>query len=238
VNPAVSIAIPARNEQRYVGACIQSLLESARIAGVPIEIVVALNRCTDRTREVAEGLGARCVVEDAKCIAAVRNAAVRATTAPYVITIDADSRVKPGSISSVLRKLHSGGFVGGGSAITPDRLSLGIVCSLAVLAPHVMRLGVSAGMFWLERKTFDALGGFDETLFSAEDLDFAVRLKRHGRVLGLRYGTLWKDGIVTSCRKFDLFGDWYLFRNPGLVRTLLQGKSRSAADGFYYDVER
>ena len=93
-------------------------------------------------------------------------------------------------------------------------------------------------MFWLERKTFDAIGGFDETLLSAEDLDFAVRLKRHGLDRGLRYGTLWRDGIITSCRKFDLFGDWYLFRNPALVRALLQGKSRSAADGFYYDVER
>ena len=233
MNAALSIAIPARNEERYIGTCIRSVHESARIAGVPIEVVVALNRCTDRTREVAEDLGARCVVEDAKC-----NAAVRATSAPYLITVDADSRVKPGAISSVLRRLHGGRFVGGGSAITPDRLSLGIVCSLAVLAPHILRRGVSAGMFWLERKTFDALGGFDETLLSAEDLDFAVRLKRHGLDRGLRYGTLWRGGIITSCRKFDLFGDWYLFRNPALVRALLQGKSRSAADGFYYDVER
>lgn len=188
MNATLSIAIPAHNEERYIGTCIRSVHESARIAGVPIEVVVALNRCTDRTREVAEDLGARCVVEDAKCIAAVRNAAVRGTSAPYVITVDADSRVKPGSISSVLRRLHSGRFVGGGSAITPDRLSLGIVCSLAVLAPHVLRLGVSAGMFWLERRTFDAIGGFDDTLFSAEDLDFAVRLKRHGLDRGLRYG--------------------------------------------------
>lgn len=238
MNPALSIAIPARNEERYIGTCIRSVHESARIAGVPIEVVVALNRCTDRTRQVAEDLGARCVVEDAKCIAAVRNAAVRATTAPYIVTVDADSRVKPGAISSVLRRLHCGQFVGGGSAIAPERLSLGIVCSLAVLVPHLLRLRVSAGMFWFERKTFDALGGFDESLLSAEDLDFAVRLKRHGRLHGLRYSTLWKDGIVTSCRKFDTFGDWYLFRHPGLVRTLLQGKNRSAADGFYYDVER
>jgi glycosyltransferase involved in cell wall biosynthesis len=238
MSPTVSVAIPAHNEERFIASCIQSVLDSARRTGTPTEVVVALNRCTDRTREVAEHLGAQCVVEDTKCIAAVRNAAVRATTAPYVITVDADSRVKPGAISSVLRNLRSGRFVGGGSAITPERLSLGIVCSLAVVAPHLLRRRVSAGMFWFERSTFDALGGFDDTLFSAEDLDFAVRLKRHGRSCGLRYGTIWKDGIITSCRKFDAFGDWYLFRNPQLVRALVQGKSRSAADGFYYDVER
>lgn len=238
MKPTISVAIPAYNEERFIGPCIQSVLESARIAAIPAEVVVALNRCTDRTREVAERLGARCVIEDAKCIAAVRNAAVRGTTAPYLITVDADSRVKPGSISSVLRSLRSGRYIGGGAAITPERLSLGIVCSLAALAPHVLRRRVSAGMFWLERSNFNALGGFDEALLSAEDLDFAIRLKRLGKVHGLRYGTLWRDGITTSCRKFDMFGDWYLFRNPKLVRALVQGNSRSAADGFYYDVER
>ncbi|MFM7117479.1 MAG: glycosyl transferase family 2, partial [Planctomycetota bacterium] len=64
------------------------------------------------------------------------------------------------------------------------------------------------------------------------------RLKRYGKERGLRYGTLWRDGITTSCRKFDQFGDWYLFRNPQLVRSLIKGKDRSAADGFYYDIDR
>jgi glycosyltransferase involved in cell wall biosynthesis len=238
MTPTVAVAIPAHNEAAYIGACIRSVQESAAIASVPLEIVVALNRCTDSTQAIAQQLGARCVNEDKKCIAAVRNAAVRATSAPYVVTIDADSQAKPGTVAAVVRNLRRGKFIGGGSAITPERLSLGIVCSLAVVVPYVVRRGVSAGMFWFERPTFDAIGGFDETLLSAEDLDFGVRLKRHGRTLGLRYGTIWRDGIVTSCRKFDKFGDWYLVRNPRLVRDLLKGSSRSAADDFYYDVER
>jgi glycosyltransferase involved in cell wall biosynthesis len=124
MTPAIAVAIPAHNEEAFIGACIRSVLDSARYAAASIEITVALNRCSDRTQEIAQQLGARCVVEDRKCIAAVRNAAVGASTAPYVVTIDADSCANQGAISSIIRHLDSGRFIGGGSAITPERLSI------------------------------------------------------------------------------------------------------------------
>ena len=93
-------------------------------------------------------------------------------------------------------------------------------------------------MFWLKRETFEELGGFDESLLSVEDFDFAIRLKRYGKSRGLRYGTLRCAVVRTSCRKFDQFGDWYLFRNPRLVKLIFSGRNRKAADGFYYEVRR
>jgi hypothetical protein len=65
-----------------------------------------------------------------------------------------------------------------------------------------------------------------------QGLDFALRLKALGRARGQRYRTIWRNGIMTSCRKFDEFGDWYLFRNPRLVRSIFSGKDRVAADLF------
>ena len=118
--PTISVAIPAHDEEKFLGACIQSGQDAARRAATSIEVVVALNRCTDRTRDIAERLGARCVVEDAKCIASVRNAAVRASTAPYVITVDADSRVKPGAISSgMARQKACATALSGGTESSP-----------------------------------------------------------------------------------------------------------------------
>jgi glycosyltransferase involved in cell wall biosynthesis len=235
---ALSIAIPAHNEEACIGRCIDSVLTSASVAGASVEVVVALNRCTDRTGPIAESRGARCVAEDSKCIASVRNTGVRSTSSNNVATLDADSWMHPRTIREVLRRLSNPGFVGGGSVIWPERLSLGILCSLAVVAPYVISRGVSAGMFWFRREAFDVLSGFDERMFTGEDLDFAVRLKRLGRQRGLRYGTIWSAGITTSCRKFDHFGDWHLFRNPALVRSLVGGRSRMDADAFYYDLER
>ena len=238
MKPALSVAIPAHNEEKYIGRCIESIVASANFAAESVEVVVALNRCNDRTQQIAESLGARCVADDTKCIAAVRNAAVRAASASAVATLDADSWMAPQTVSAVLAHVHQPRYVGGGAVIWPERVSIGIVFSALAIAPYLIKRGVSAGMFWFMRETFEAVGGFDESLVSIEDVDFAERLKAFGQARGKRYGTLWRHGITTSCRKFDTFGDWYLFRNPRLVKELFEGTNRRAADHFYYDVER
>lgn len=238
MKPVLSIAIPAHNEERYIARCIGSIASSAQTAGQPVEIVVALNRCTDRTQQIAESLGARCVVNDTKCIAAVRNSAVRATTTSAIATLDADSWMSSHTVSEILKRISDNRFIGGGAALWPERVSIGILFSLLMVAPYVISRGVSAGMFWFSREAFEAVGGFDESLVSAEDVDFGLRLKAHGRTCGRQYGTIHRHGITTSCRKFDQFGDWYLFRNPSLVRDIFSGTNRTAADHFYYDVKR
>ena len=238
MKPVLSIAIPAHNEETCIERCICSVLASAENARQPVEIVVALNRCTDRTREIAESLGAICVVEDRKSIAAVRNAAVRASTSAAVATLDADNWMLPGTVAEILRHVYSDRFVGGGTRMYPERWSLGIVFSILALLPHVIGRNISAGMFWFRRQAFDQIDGFNEDMVSLEDLDFARRLRSFGAKQGKKYGTIRRNGIIVSCRKFDTFGDWYLFLNPSLVRKIFTGTDRKAADQFYYDVKR
>jgi glycosyltransferase involved in cell wall biosynthesis len=233
-----SMIVPAHNEERYIARCLEAIRAAAAHAGCAVETVVVLNRCTDQTGPIAESLGARCVVEDRKCLAAIRNRGVRESTGEIIVTIDADSWMSQNALAEVQRLLQSGRYVGGGSMVLPERWSIGIVFSFLAVVPYVIGRGVSCGMFWLNRATFDAVGGFDETLVSVEDLDFALRVRRFGNARGLRYGKLRRAFITTSCRKFDQFGDWYLFRNPRLVRQIFTGRNREAADGFYYEVRR
>ena len=156
---------------------------------------------------------------------------------PAVATLDADSWMSAHTVSAIIEHVHDSRHIGGGTAIWPERVSIGILFSLLSVAPHVIKRGVSAGMFWFMRESFEAVGGFDESLVSVEDIDFGLRLKAHGQTCGKRYGTILRHGITTSCRKFDKFGDWYLFRNPRLIKEIFEGTNRRAADYFYYDVE-
>ena len=158
MNPILSVAIPAHNEERHIARCVESIVMSARQASQPVEVVVALNRCTDRTRGIAESLGARCIVEDTKCISVVRNAAVRATTAPAVVTLDADSWMSQNTISEILARVYDGRYVGGGCMVNLERYSVGIICSILAIAPYLVRQRVSIGMFWFLRESFDAIG--------------------------------------------------------------------------------
>ncbi len=55
VHPAMSIVIPAHNEEAVLGRCLRDLLEGA-LPG-ELDIVVVCNGCTDRTADVARSFG-------------------------------------------------------------------------------------------------------------------------------------------------------------------------------------
>jgi glycosyltransferase involved in cell wall biosynthesis len=86
--PLLSAALIVRDEERFLEACLRSLL------GRVDEIVVVDTGSTDRSREIAGDLGARLLqfrwTDD---FAAARNAAVDASLGQWVLYIDADERV-------------------------------------------------------------------------------------------------------------------------------------------------
>ncbi len=141
-------------------------------------------------------------------------------------------------LSEIDMLISTGRFVGGGVRIVLERMSTGIFLSKLTILPLVAVMGISAGLFWCLSRDFEASGGFDESMLSAEDIDFARRLRDYGRKRGLRYGTIRQAHIVTSCRKFDIFGDWVLLRHPWTVWKLLRGGNQELADMFFYKVDR
>jgi glycosyltransferase involved in cell wall biosynthesis len=233
-----SIIIPAHNEEAFIGPCLESIKDAAKNYSDDIEIIVALNRCTDRTEEIARKYGAITVREDRPNLAKIRNTAARSARGKVIVTIDADSRMTTNMLEEIDQKISTEKFIGGGVFILPERMSIGIFMSLLVILPALLIYRVSGGLFWCYRQDFEAIGGFDETLVSAEDIDFARRLKTYGKRKGKRFSTITKAHIITSCRKFDAFGDWFLFKNPRLVWKIFQGKDQNTADRFYYNVER
>ncbi|MEB9429318.1 glycosyl transferase family 2, partial [Bacillus cereus] len=68
----------------------------------------------------------------------------------------------------------------------------------------------------------------------AEDADFAKRLKKWGKRNNKKFGTI-KNGMMTSRRRFDTYGDWTLLKNPKVILAYLKGNDRKYADKTYYD---
>ena len=236
MKPRISLIVPAHNEAAFLTGCLEAARKAAERIDARVEIIVVLNRCTDETETIARRQGCVIVREDARNLSKIRNAGAAAASGDVIVTCDADSRMHSDSFREILRRLDSGKIVGGGAMVYPERWSPEIVASALAILPYLAFTGVSFGLFWCLKRDFDAIGGFDDRFVSVEDVDFARRLKRHGRASGRGWGTLVRAALVTSCRKFDQFGDWYLFKNPAIVRRVFRGDDQKAADHFWYDV--
>ena len=241
-NCLFSVIVPAHNEEQYIGKCLRAIrtAEEQTESG-SVQIIVVANRCTDKTAEIAAQYGAEVIENQDKCIASIRNAGAKAAAGEILVTVDADTYIAPETFTEIRTLLESGRYIGGGAVPTFDRASLGIAVStfyvLLQMLPEIIRCRgmLSGAVFWCRKSDFDAVGGFDPSLVSLEDLDFAKRLKQYGKERGKKYGTL-KSKIYTSARKFDQFGDWYLIKNRKLTKRIFTGKDREAADQYYYDV--
>jgi len=80
----VSVVIPCYNEEKGIAMVIRSLPSSVD------EVVVVGNNSTDRTAEVARGLGARVVFEKRKGYGAAYQAGLPAVTGSLTVTMDGD----------------------------------------------------------------------------------------------------------------------------------------------------
>ena len=237
----VSVIIPAHNEEKYVVCCIDSVKAAAARVSCGVEIIVVCNRCTDRTAELAEANGARVVTDGSRCIATVRNAGINAAQGKVIMTIDCDNRMTEGTIREVLGMLNSGRYIGGGAPLRFERYSFPLWLNDMMCRIGFRLTGLYCGIFWAEKSTFDAVGGFAEKK-AGEDIATAKNIKAYGRKLGRKYGCLRKNHLINSTRKFDDMGDWLylklIFRNAGAMIKAACGDStdyNKLMDELFYD---
>jgi glycosyltransferase involved in cell wall biosynthesis len=94
--PMLSALVVARNEERQLATCLETL----RFAD---EIVVALDRTTDRSAEIARRFGAHIVEGEWPLEGDRRTAAVKACRGDWILEVDADERVTAGLAEEVRR---------------------------------------------------------------------------------------------------------------------------------------
>ena len=237
--PDISVVIPAHNEQDYLSKCLAAISRNRDESGLQVETVVVLNRCTDDTERIAVESGATVVHEDAKNIARIRNAGVRASRGPVVVTIDADSYMSDGTLAEIAAMVSDPRVVAGGADFRPERRSIPILLSYRMSKLLAARAGGSMALYWFRRSAFDAIGGFDEQRLLGEDIDFSSRLRRYAEAEGRQYAMLGNAHVITSCRKFDQFGDWYAIRlalfQRHRVATMMDGSNTRDMDTYYYE---
>jgi glycosyltransferase involved in cell wall biosynthesis len=200
--PTLSVIIPAWNEEKTVGRAIASIRRAADVyrqqRGGETEIIVVDNNSADRTGEVARAAGARVVFEPVNNIGKARNAGAKAARGKYLAFCDADNEVTENLLVLIHDHLQDPKVAGGGTWIEPARRNLKINFFYFCWGIYVRCSRVGVGMMHCRKADFESFGGFDETIYAAEDVQLAYDLKKIGKFNLIRQG--W---IITSTRKID-----------------------------------
>jgi dolichol-phosphate mannosyltransferase len=118
----LSVVIPAWNEGENLQILLPALREVLDHLGVAAEVVIADGGSTDGTRAAAEQHGARVVLPSERGYGGALIAGFAATTAPYIITMDADLSHRPFFIEELWKRRHgaeiliASRYAAGGSA--------------------------------------------------------------------------------------------------------------------------
>src|SRR5271169_1542970 len=211
---AVSVIVPARNEEACLGACLQSLVAQN---GAAFEIIVVNDHSTDRTREIASSFSSAGVrIIDASSVPAGwtgKNNAVtagsRAARGAWLLFTDADTIHLPGSLARSLEeaKRHGSAML----SYSPEQIVKSfwekavmpvIFAELAasfrpsqVSDPNSPAAAANGQYILITRAAYDAVGGHAAIAGSLlEDVALARAVKRSGRKIFFRYGV---DAVQT-----------------------------------------
>jgi glycosyltransferase involved in cell wall biosynthesis len=207
VTPAVSVLLPAHDEERLIERAVRSVLQGDL---QDVEVVVCLDHCTDDTAGVLRRLGdprVVCVVNDGTPgIGPALNVALRAARADVVARLDADDAQSPDRLPRQLEHLarHRLDLCLAWARLV-DAAGRELLLQTSPLESEGIRRGLRRAnvivhsTVLMRREALHRAGGYRSTRW--EDYDLWVRLSR----LGCRFGGV-PAVVVTRTHRVDGWG--------------------------------
>jgi glycosyltransferase involved in cell wall biosynthesis len=197
--PRVTVVLPCRNEARYLGACLDSILEG-RYAGDRLEILVVDGQSDDGTRAIADAYaaghaGIRVLDNPDRIVPTALNIGIRAATGDVIARLDAHVLYPPEYLPRLVAALRETGADNvGGRLVTLPANGTPLARAIALALAHPFGVGNShfrigtAERRWVDtvpfgcfpRDVFRRVGLFDEELVRNQDDEFNLRLIRQG----------------------------------------------------------
>jgi glycosyltransferase involved in cell wall biosynthesis len=239
----VSVIVPAYNEERLLAVTLRSICEAAKEfdrQGWSSEVIVCDNNSTDRTPEIAAQAGAKVVFEPLNQIARARNTGAAHANGEWLIFVDADCYPTPELFADMARTIRQGRCLAGGSTVSVEGahplMSVGVSIWNALSRINKWAAG---SFIFCEASTFREVGGFNQALYAAEEIDLFRRLKRLARLKARLIVVLHRHPLRTSDRKARLYTSRELLTFIG--RTIMSGgRTLRSAEACYawYDGRR
>jgi glycosyltransferase involved in cell wall biosynthesis len=199
MNNFISIIIPCRNEERFIGKCLDSILEQDYPKD-KIEVLVVDGISTDETKAVIKKFTQqysfiKLLDNPRKFVPFALNKGINEAEGEVIIRFDAHAYYPPDYILKCVKYLYDYKVdnVGGVLITLPGLETLKAkAIALALSSPFgvgnsYFRIGVKEPKLvdtvpfgCYRREVFDKIGDFNENLIRNQDIEFNLRLKKAG----------------------------------------------------------
>ena len=255
----LSFVIPAHNEEKIIGKCLEAILRERKGHEADVEVIVVNNASSDGTHVAAAAYpGVTVVDEEKKGIVWARRAGYLASHGELIANVDADNILTPGWIDRVLSEFNknpklvtlSGPFI---YYDLPKltrfftRLFQYISFITYLLNRFIFHVGsvVQGGNFVVRRSALEKIGGYDTSIsFYGEDTDIARRMNKVGEVKytfrlpiyssGRR---LANEGALTTGLRYGLNYFWMTFFKKPLNKKYSDLRPEDGGDRLAYKPE-
>lgn len=193
--PRISVLIPCYNEEDFIGACLDSVLDEYVLSAC--EILVIDGRSTDRTRQVVEEYSERHGIvhlldNPHKLQSQALNVGLERARGEVIVRLDAHSIYPTGYVQRCVELLDRSDAANVGGVMLPRGEGL---FHEAVAKAMKSRIGIGGSKFHLgtysgyvdtvylgtfRREIFDRVGGYDMQAHPAEDAELNCRILGEG----------------------------------------------------------
>jgi GT2 family glycosyltransferase len=191
----LSFIVPVKNDAQRLERCLASIAASG---GDP-EIIVVDNGSTDDSPAVARAVGARVLSVPGNPVSALRNEAAAIAHGDCLAFVDADHELARSWIAAAGDVMQRRDIGAAGALYVPPADGTWVQRTYGALrgrtVGHADARWLGSGNVIVRREAFEAIGGFDQTLESCEDVDLCQRLRDAGwrvvadeRLVSVHYG--------------------------------------------------
>lgn len=180
--PLVSVVVPCHNSQDTLAKCLESLKKQSY---KPIEIIVVDRNSKDKTRQIAKRFTSKIFIHGPER-AAQMNLGIKKAKGKYIYRVDSDFIVQPNVIKQCVELCEKNNLEGIAVHNTSAE-GLGFWADVRKFERNTyVDDDLIVAVRFFTKKSWEAVGGFDETLYGPEDYDF------HNRFIaaGFRWGRI------------------------------------------------